>query len=300
MTRMLTFEHGKDEAILNLYIHKSDDGHPVGWHDPAARKVPLGKKFVCPKISSNVASPVQADRIEVVPQAPEEPLRPRYYWKFNDDCGYDFNNKVFVIGEDGSPYGKYDHMMPIDYSSDTPTGLGRSLDLRKTDSGISLDVPFIPAMNWRKMTIGVWIKAYDLEPKEAMSYSSADKAGKFKLWYDGSAWNWGVGAGKKWKIVRWRTGDPHTGNAWHHFTVTVDSERHRIRLHVDGSLVAERSWHASGLNPVKDASFVLGAPRKVTVRDGTLVPTKSFNGLLDDVVIYDRIVSPHEIYPELF
>lgn len=65
--------------------------------------------------------------LEVVPNAPEDPLAPRYYWNLNQDKIYDFNNDTHLVGEDGSPYGVYKGNHSIVYSGDTPMEQGKSL-----------------------------------------------------------------------------------------------------------------------------------------------------------------------------
>ena len=75
-----------------------------------------------------------------IPDAPHELLAPRYSWNLNEDCDYDFNNSTNVIGEDGSPYGRYQRINEIIYSEDSPLNEGKSLDLHGTAGRDSIDV----------------------------------------------------------------------------------------------------------------------------------------------------------------
>ncbi len=292
MTRMLSFQNGEDEAIVNVYIHKSTDGHAIGWFEPAARRFPLGKPFICPDSSTSVGSPFpQRLPIENVPEAPAESPQARYHWNLNKDHEYDFNNERYVVGEDGSPYGKYEAIDQIVYSEDTPFGTGRSLDLRGTKGRVNFGIPYIPEMNWEAMTISLRIKTQSLEPQEVIGHGSQKGIGKFRLWYDGSGWVWEVGEGPTRKRASWETKDVNDGQ-WHHFVATVDGENDRIQLFVDERLVAEEEWKGAYMNSGKDYRLVMGNSRVAIMADGIKHEDHSFNGFIDELMIYDFIFPP--------
>src|SRR5690606_19659531 len=134
-------------------VHKSADGHSIGWFKPATRRFPLGKTFLCPDSSVSFENTFHMlSSIANVPDAPAELPIARYYWNLNQDHEYDFNNKKYVVGEDGSPYGKYEGINEIVYADDTPNGTGHSLDLRGTNGRVNFETPYTPEMNWEAMT----------------------------------------------------------------------------------------------------------------------------------------------------
>jgi hypothetical protein len=171
MTRLLSFEEGSDEAIVHVYIHQSTDGHPVGWYGPSSKRVPLGKAFDCPTSSTNTASPVGSGELAIVPDAPEDPFTPRYYWDLDADRHYDFNNETHVVGADGSPYGEYQSIETPSYSSDSPLRSGRSLDLTKTEGRVHFSGPYQPEMPWKDMTFSFRLKTSSTSSQEVISYS---------------------------------------------------------------------------------------------------------------------------------
>jgi hypothetical protein len=69
-------------------------------------------------------------------------------------------------------------------------------------------------------------------------------------------------------------------NQWHHIVAVYDGAQ--MRLYVDGKLDASQT--ASGSLNVSSANVYIGGS-----------PSQSFNGLIDDVRIYDRALSDHEI-----
>lgn len=300
MSRMLTFKNGGDVAVLSVYIHKSEDGHPIGWYEPAARKVPLGKKFISPDSTTNMGNLYKLiNEIPIVPEASgsKDSIKLRYQWNLNEDHIYDFNNETMVVGAEGSPYGVYQNIDKPLYSQDSHTGMCCSLDLRGTKGRVVLNKPYQPEMDWPFLTLSLWLKTNSKKPQEVISYSSTRSVGKFRLWYDGTAWIWNVGEGPEWKSVRWNSKLLNDGH-WHHFVATANSKLHRIQLYIDGYLVGEERWMGSCLKATTDARFVIGASGDPS--DGNLMTwSRPFNGLIDEIAVYDTVFSPSDIKSSL-
>ena len=285
MTRMLTFREGTDEALLNVYIHRSKDGHAIGWVPETAWAVPLGKKFICPASAKNGKGPAIVSGPHLVPPAPEDPVKPRYRWDFNHDKAYDFNSDKFVVGEDGSPYGTYEGPGKIRYSEDTPSGKGRSLDLRDTQSRIVFNAPYTPEMNWRSATISLQLKMQAQTPQEILSCGAEGPTGKFRLWYDGAALIWEVGEGRRVRRTKSKVKQPLPGEWWS-VTGIVDGVRQRIRLYINDTLAAESKWKGKSMNQDPAYRLVLGHSSE----QNSLV--RPFDGLVDEIVIHDKVVLP--------
>jgi hypothetical protein len=287
MTRMISFREGSDEALLNVYIHQSKDKTPLGWASKAARTFPLGKKFVCPDLAKNGKAPVSVPNPPVVPPAPEDPATPRYHWNLDHDQTYDFNNDKFIVGHDGSPYGVYEGSEKIQYSDDTPTGKGRSLDLGKTRGLIVFKAPYSPEMNWNSTTVRVWVKLSPKQPTEILGGGQMGKVGKFRLWYDGEAIIWEAEEKKRVSRTKMKI---NPGAGWHHLTGVADGKAQMIRLYVDHKLVREKKWNAKSLKHDRSFQLTLGAAAG---------PNKAASAawLADDIEIYDHAEFPAEAKP---
>ena len=111
-----------------------------------------------------------------------------------------------------------------------------------------------------------------------------------------SSWDPIISKGFDWQLSR-GTGDEATffciglgsflfgsaninDNQWHHIVAMYDGAQ--MRLYVDGKLDASQT--ASGSLNVSGSNVYIGGS-----------PSQSFNGLIDDVRIYDRVLSDHEI-----
>jgi hypothetical protein len=291
MSRLLTFEEDRDEAMVNVYIHRSTTDISSGWYSPAARKFPLGKKFVCPVSSSDVVAPSRDEHCLPVPDAPPELFAPRYAWDLDANHDHDFNNATHVIGQDGSPYGRYQGRHEIVYSEETPAMEGRSLDFRENDGRVVFDAPYQPEMNWERLTLSLWLKTSSTEPQEVVSYSPGEGTGKFRLWYDGSAWTWDVGTGTAWSSARWKSQSINNGQDWHHIFTIADAERNRIQLWVDGRLVAEETWTGKSLQPCNHR-FAIGASGDSTGDAEIITWKRPFNGFIDEVRVFDAVIYP--------
>lgn len=298
MTRLLSFEDGSAEAVVNVYIHHSTDGHPVGWFAPASKRVPLGKEFDCPQSSTNRPSPVACDGLDFVPDAPGDPLNPRYFWDLDEDRYYDFNNHYYAVGADGSPYGRYQGLGIPSYSTDSILLSGRSLDLRRTHGRVHFSEPYQPEMNWANMTLSCWIKTASISAQEVVSYSSANTNGKFRLWYDGAAWSFEVAESGLMRAARWETKkitNNSGGGKWNHLVGIADSDNERIRLYVNGELMAESYWGGSRLEDAKDDCLVIGASGDPEGMNGEISWSHPFEGLIDEVMFFDSVMDPNTL-----
>lgn len=75
---------------------------------------------------------------------------------------------------------------------------------------------------------------------------------------------------------------------WHHVAVTIDADNHTHKLYLDGSLVAQNT--SGYLNPSD-----LGSTTQNWLARSQYSADPYFNGWLDDVRIYNRVLEPDEI-----
>lgn len=78
---------------------------------------------------------------------------------------------------------------------------------------------------------------------------------------------------------------------WCHLAATVDASARQLTLYLNGVQVAQTNMRR-GLN-LGASTLMIGKSREDVKRDGALLNT--FNGIIDDVVIYDRVLSAQEI-----
>jgi hypothetical protein len=75
--------------------------------------------------------------------------------------------------------------------------------------------------------------------------------------------------------------------SWHHYVLTFDRPSARVRMYVDGYLVGEGAWPAMPFTS-------LNAPVSIGAHDNPSFPF-FFRGDIDEVAIYQRVLSPYEI-----
>ncbi|MCK4747637.1 MAG: LamG domain-containing protein, partial [Bacteroidales bacterium] len=85
---------------------------------------------------------------------------------------------------------------------------------------------------------------------------------------------------------------------WHHVAATYSGSSGKLVLFVDGRKSTERGIGKAGIElSAKDIQIGRGKPRRPTdpVRENTFPGTYSFDGLIDEVKIYDVALSPKEV-----
>lgn len=87
-----------------------------------------------------------------------------------------------------------------------------------------------------------------------------------------------------------------TPDAWHHVAVTADFASNTVTLYLDGQPVAIDFMSNVPSDYTPDASFTpAGGEDTVGARIIDGVVTAPFRGLLDDVMLYERALSPAEV-----
>ena len=85
---------------------------------------------------------------------------------------------------------------------------------------------------------------------------------------------------------------------WHHVAATYSSSSGKMVLYVDGKMCGEKPAGKDGIElSAREIQIGRGKPRRPTdpVRENTFPGTYSFDGLIDEVKIYDVALSPKEV-----
>ncbi|MFJ3528102.1 LamG-like jellyroll fold domain-containing protein [Streptomyces sp. NPDC090132] len=191
-------------------------------------------------------------------------------------------------------------VFPAKYSGGVTTGVegvtGTAAQFNGTDGFARIAQSRGPHLNTsRSFTVSAWAKLSSKPTKAAVIVQQAGQFSPgFELYYSTSYGGWAinqyetdtVGA----KIIRavQPTGSTVSIGEWAHIVGVHDTVANTLTLYVNGAKAGTtalpNAWYA-------DQSMFLGAG----VYDGGTTPTNYFPGSIDDVRLYDRVVSPDEV-----
>ncbi len=191
-------------------------------------------------------------------------------------------------------------VFPAKYSGGVTTGVegvtGKAAHFNGTDAYARVAQERGPHLNTqRSFTVSAWAKldTVDIDhPATVVMQAGEYKAG-FELYYS-SYWH-------RWAFNQYSSDDKDATaisavqpsgqvqpNEWAHLVGVHDTVLNTLTLYVNGvkaaSIGLPKAWYA-------DQSMYIGAG----VFDGITKPQHSFPGTIDDVRLYDRVVSPEEV-----
>jgi hypothetical protein len=196
------------------------------------------------------------------------------YWKFDEASGAVARDSS-PNGNDGSLIGAVTTLTPW-----LPGRVGRSLTFNPAGRQI-VAIGNAAALNPALLTVAAWANPRDWTGNRRMVQKGLTDS-EYRLCAESGSMAFHVfGSG----IVIAPL--PAIGT-WHHYAGTLDGST--LKLYIDGLLVATASGTAIGTNhPTADPLFIGG---KLT---NDPINSNYFFGGLDEVVIYDRALSPAEI-----
>ncbi|MFF1745143.1 LamG-like jellyroll fold domain-containing protein [Streptomyces mirabilis] len=179
-----------------------------------------------------------------------------------------------------------------------PGNVAGALDLSSTDNGYASTTG--PQLNTlRSFSVSAWARLPKVESNSAQiiaTQAGAQQSG-FELYYSGSYRRWvfnrynsdtaGVDPTRGMANLGKPAADQvYPGESWHHLLGVYDGTLKELRLYVDGGLVSTvpftpAPWDATG--PVQVGAGSYGGR-----------PDSFFKGQIDDVRLYDRVVSKDE------
>ncbi len=162
-----------------------------------------------------------------------------------------------------------------------PGRFGRALRFDGRSSFV--EVPDSPSLNPRKeLTLEAWILPFSWDVgfnRRVMQKSGLQDDRQYRLTAE-----WGLFKFDIFEVGGVAASLPQPGR-WHHVVGVYDGRK--VQLWVDGKLAAERE--AKGEIPVTTSPLFVGTKRAYAPRSDW------FNGLIDEVRVYNRALSPEEI-----
>ena len=163
-----------------------------------------------------------------------------------------------------------------------------------TNTGIF--VPASAAFNWSasdSFSIELWMMTSTTPTGNAVMIGRGDSSdGTAVFWWVGLEGNTAVPVfflREEGGTFRRLTGQtPLADGAWHHIVVTRNGETDEHGIYVDGE--AETVNLTTGGGAVIDLGFATSAGLNIGYVDGSF----RFNGMLDEIALYDKVVSPEE------
>ncbi len=214
---------------------------------------------------------VDAQDLAVLAEHMSEGSRPIAHWKMDETDG--------KIAHDSAGY-KHGTLNEIPLWRPNEGKFGGALEFHGIDDFVS--TPFILDPANGSFSIFAWIKS---STKGQVIISQTGKTGERWLWTDPS---YG-------RLTTWlmhppfdplMSGSSVTDGQWHHVGMVYDSIGLKRYLYIDGKEVARDSDFVGGVN--SDGGLYFGA-------DKTLQTSSFFSGLIDDIRIYNKVLSAEEV-----
>ena len=191
--------------------------------------------------------------------------------------------------KDGSGYGNNGVAAGVTFPADTVSGQGKSLSINGTAGpNVNLGTPStLTSITNGSFTIAAWIKTSDTASRGTIlgSYQNLFPAVNFEISTSGRMryyHNDGSVPIDDWNSNRSGLND----NKWHHVTMAREATLNKGKIYVDGVLDKENSLNSS--NGTIADNIRIGS-------DNRLTADVTYNGLIDDVRIYNQSLTSAQI-----
>ncbi|MCY3020433.1 MAG: glycosyl hydrolase family 28 protein [Planctomycetota bacterium] len=213
------------------------------------------------------------------------------HWKLDDGHG--------DTAADSSRTGAHGKLVNMDAAKCWVEGkLGRGLEFDGENSHVELaNSPALQNVQEGSYTLCAWFRPASTPPGTGNAYNAAYGIIMKKGYHEGLTY----AADGKFVLSHWLAGDKGGGAAtagayppgqFHHVAGVVDKAKGEARIYVNGKLEGSSSFDANAqARPYGDEPWRIGAANPST-RDNHAWPAK---GIIDDVRIYNRVLSDEEI-----
>jgi beta-fructofuranosidase len=152
------------------------------------------------------------------------------------------------------------------------------------------------------ITISVWIAPRTFENGDGgklsaiVNQQNKNKNQGFALGlFRHGRWSFQVGTGERW-IEVWDEGNLVPRRSWSKLVATYDAPTATASLYLNGKLISEKSLFKNLPIQIADEPLVIGQHNQPELSDQhASFKLNMFNGLMDDLKIYDRALSSNEI-----
>ncbi len=216
----------------------------------------------------------------------EEPApisTPLIAFNFNNSLKNTGMEKTAIFGPQAASYAYSKKDTSLDLSINATTRQAISIKLKDNFS----------LSDYQGYTVAFWVKKHpsDPEPYTILSHTSQDSTGiqgwQFKTQSNG-AWEWSISdSNTSWQYQPTPKQSINDGN-WHMLAFSFNKSGEEARLYYDGQNVATYSLQNNNIN-IKSSFIHIGT-------NGNAHPAlELFNGELDDLLIWSRIITEREI-----
>jgi hypothetical protein len=163
-------------------------------------------------------------------------------------------------------------------------------------------VPASPNLAVQSLTIELWIQPTDArQARPLVEYAAATGVAGVHFWYATQGWLSAVPGAIYANLRDPTSADPtylsSPGslvpiNAWSHVVLTFDKPTSMAKLYVNGAVVAVADLSASTFNPATALPVNFGYR---PVGSGDLLNGRRYVGLMDEISIYNRALTPTEL-----
>ncbi|XEC93552.1 GH32 C-terminal domain-containing protein [Paenibacillus tarimensis] len=152
----------------------------------------------------------------------------------------------------------------------------------------------------KALTVEVWVapRSYESGDEQRLSaiinqHDRERRTGYILGIYRHGAWSLQIGDGGVWHEV-WSEDEPLPLNQWSHIAATFDGHTGMMRLYLNGVQVAQKETSSDIRIAPSENPLVIGKNNQGTLLAGAFT-LNMFNGLIDEVRLYDRALQQEEI-----
>ena len=201
------------------------------------------------------------------------------YWRLDDAVGPTVSDAT-ANGNDGTLSGG---------PAWGPGRIGGGLAFDGLDDSVVIDGAAADGL--ADLTIAFWMRTSKTGMQGLVSAANAGNDNELLVFLLSDRWMRLYTGESPGNHVQWFV-PPLADGAWHHIAIVRDATGDRATLYVDGGLLANS---ATVLSPIEvdSAGFVLGQEQDAV--GGGFDPNQAFEGSLDDVRLYERLLSASEV-----
>jgi beta-fructofuranosidase len=154
----------------------------------------------------------------------------------------------------------------------------------------------------KAITVSVWVAPRAFENGDSGRLSSmvnqqnlAEKKGFALGMFRHGKWSFQLGTGKKW-IEIWDEGNAIPRREWSYLTATYDAATGTAILYLNGKAVSKKILFQNlPIAPASEPLLIGKNNQPVLLNPRSRISLNMFNGFMDDLKIYDRVLTPLEI-----